>query len=134
MSLNQEQINTLRHEIPMITRQIELMTGPEFQNTVPEVATAISALQHYKEAAEGHVAEWDRAHQPPIQSRLLNLNAFYNPGATPAPAPTQPVAQPAQTAPVTGIDPNLLQAITQNPLAMALLKTALQAQLQQQQG
>ena len=68
------------------------------------------------------------------QSRLLNLNAFYNPGATPAPTPTQPVAQPAQAAPVTGIDPNLLQAITQNPLAMALLKTALQAQLPQQQG
>ena len=110
MSLNQEQINTLRHEIPMITRQIELMSGPEFQNTVPEVATAIAALKHYKEAAEGHVAEWDRAHQPPIQSRLLNLNAFYNPGATPAPAPTQPVAQSAPTAPVTGIDPNLLQA------------------------
>ncbi|MBO4531514.1 MAG: hypothetical protein J5767_12860 [Paludibacteraceae bacterium] len=132
MSLNQEQINTLRHEIPMIGRQIELMSGPEFQNTVPEVATAIAALKHYKEAAEAHVAEWDRAHQPPIQSRLLNLNAFYNPGATPA--PTQPVAQPAQTAPVAGIDPNLLQAITQNPLAMALLKTALQAQTQQQQG
>lgn len=134
MSLNQEQINTLRHEIPMIGRQIELMSGPEFQNTVPEVATAIAALKHYKEAAEAHVAEWDRAHQPPIQSSFLNLNAFYNPGATPAPAPAQPVAQPAQTAPATGIDPNLLTAITQNPLAMALLKTALQAQLQQQQG
>lgn len=133
MNLNQEQINILRHEIPMINRQIELMSGPEFQNTVPEVATAIAALQHYKHAAEEHVAEWDRAHQPPIQSRLLNLNAFYNPGATPAPAPTQPVAQPAQTAPA-GIDPNLLQAITQNPLAMALLQTALQAQQQQQQG
>ena len=132
--MTQEQINTLRQDITNVTRQIQILSGPEFADTVPEVATAKTALERYKEAAEGHVAEWDRAHQPPIQSRLLNLNAFYNPGATPAPAPTQPVAQPAQTAPVTGIDPNLLQAITQNPLAMALLKTALQAQLQQQQG
>lgn len=110
MSLNQEHIATLRQEIPMITRQIQLISGPEFANTVPEVAAAKQALEQYKQAAEAHVAEWDRAHQPPIQSRLLNLGAFYNPGATPAPAPT------------AGVNPELIASIAQNPAVAALLQ------------
>ena len=59
MSLNQEHIATLRQEIPMIARQIQLISGPEFANTVPEVAVAKQALEQYKQAAEAHVAEWD---------------------------------------------------------------------------
>ena len=65
MSLNQEHIATLRQEIPMITRQIQLISGPEFTNTVPEVAAAKQALEAYKAEAERHVAEWDRAHNDP---------------------------------------------------------------------
>lgn len=116
MSLNQEHINTLRQEIPMITRQIQLISGPEFANTVPEVAAAKQALEQYKQAAEAHVAEWDRAHQPPVQSRLLNLGAYYNPGATPAPSPT-----PAP-APTAGVNPDLIASVAQNPAFAALLQ------------
>lgn len=118
MSLNQEHIATLRQEIPMITRQIQLISGPEFANTVPEVAAAKQALEAYKAEAERHVAEWDRAHQPPIQSRLLNLGAFYNPGATPAPA-TTPAPAPAPTA---GVNPELIASVAQNPAFAALLQ------------
>ena len=118
MSLSQEHINTLRQEIPMITRQIQLISGPEFANTVPEVANAKQALEAYKAEAERHVAEWDRAHQPPVQSRLLNLGAYYNPGATPAPAPT-PASAPAPTA---GVNPDLIASVAQNPAFAALLQ------------
>lgn len=115
--LNQEHIATLRQEIPMITRQIQLISGPEFANTVPEVAAAKQALEAYKAEAERHVAAWDAAHQPPIQSRLLNLGAFYNPGATPAPAPTAPAP-----APTAGVNPELIASIAQNPAVAALLQ------------
>jgi len=117
-TLNQEQIATLRQEIPMITRQIQLISGPEFANTVPEIANAKRALEVYKAEAERHVAAWDAAHQPPIQSRLLNLGAFYNPGATPAPTPT-PAPAPAPTA---GVNPELIASIAQNPAFAALLQ------------
>lgn len=114
--LNQEHIATLRQEIPMITRQIQLISGPEFANSVPEIAVAKQALEAYKAEAERHVAAWDAAHQPPIQSRLLNLGAFYNPGATPAPATT-----PAP-APTAGVNPELIASIAQNPAVAALLQ------------
>jgi hypothetical protein len=117
-TLNQEQIATLRQEIPMITRQIQLISGPEFANTVPEIANAKRALEAYKAEAERHVAAWDAAHQPPIQSRLLNLGAFYNPGATPAPTPT-PAPAPAPTA---GVNPELIASIAQNPAFAALIQ------------
>lgn len=116
-TLNQEHIATLRQEIPMITRQIQLISGPEFANTVPEVAAAKQALEAYKAEAERRVAAWDAAHQPPIQSRLLNLGAFYNPGATPAPAPTAPAP-----APTAGVNPELIASIAQNPAVAALLQ------------
>lgn len=118
MSLSQEHIATLRQEIPMVTRQIQLISGPEFADTVPEVAIAKAALERYKRAAEEHVAEWDSAHQPPVQSRLLNLGALYNPGATPAPSPT-PAPAPAPTA---GVNPELIASIAQNPAVAALIQ------------
>ena len=102
----------------MVTRQIQLISGPEFADTVPEVAIAKAALERYKRAAEEHVAEWDSAHQPPVQSRLLNLGAFYNPGATPAPSPT-PAPAPAPTA---GVNPELIASIAQNPAVAALIQ------------
>ncbi len=120
MSLSQEHIATLRQEIPMVARQIQLISGPEFTDTVPEVAIAKAALERYKRAAEEHVAEWDSAHQPPVQSRLLNLGAFYNPGAAqaqaaaPAPA-TEPV-------PATGVNPELVASIAGNPALAALIQ------------
>ena len=120
MSLSQEHIATLRQEIPMVTRQIQLISGPEFTDTVPEVAIAKAALERYKRTAEEYVAEWDNAHQPPVQSRLLNLGAFYNPGAAQAQAaaPT-PATEPA---PAAGVNPELVASIARNPALAALIQ------------
>lgn len=120
MSLSQEHIATLRQEIPMVTRQIQLISGPEFADTVPEVAIAKAALERYKRTAEEHVAEWDSAHRPPVQSRLLNLGALYNPGAvraqTVSPAPA------TEPAPATGVNPELVASIAGNPALAALIQ------------
>lgn len=116
MSLSQEHIATLRQEIPMVTRQIQLISGPEFTDTVPEVAIAKAALERYKRAAEEHVAEWDSAHRPPVQSHLLNLGAFYNPGVTQASAPA------TEPAPATGVNPELVASIARNPALAALIQ------------
>lgn len=120
MSLSQEHIATLRQEIPMVTRQIQLISGPEFADTVPEVAIAKAALERYKRAAEEHVAEWDSAHRPPVQSRLLNLGAFYNPGAVQAQAAAPaPATEPA---PAAGVNPELVASIAGNPALAALIQ------------
>lgn len=120
MSLSQEHIATLRQEIPMVARQIQLISGPEFTDTVPEVAIAKAALERYKRAAEEHVAEWDSAHRPPVQSRLLNLGAFYNPGAAQAQAAAPaPATEPA---PATGVNPELVASIAGNPALAALIQ------------
>ena len=120
MSLSQEHIATLRQEIPMVARQIQLISGPEFADTVPEVAIAKAALERYKRAAEEHVAEWDSAHQPPVQSRLLNLGALYNPGAAQAQAAAPaPATEPA---PAAGMNPELVASIAGNPALAALIQ------------
>ena len=120
MSLSQEHIATLRQEIPMVTRQIQLISGPEFADTVPEVAVAKAALERYKRAAEEHVAEWDSAHRPPVQSHLLNLGAFYNPGAAQAQAAAPaPATEPA---PAAGVNPELVASIAGNPALAALIQ------------
>lgn len=120
MSLSQEHVATLRQEIPMVTRQIQLISGPEFTDTVPEVAVAKAALERYKRAAEEHVAEWDSAHQPPVQSRLLNLGALYNPGAAQAQAAAPvPATEPAPSA---GVNPELVASIAGNPALAALIQ------------
>lgn len=120
MSLSQEHIATLRQEIPMVTRQIQLISGPEFADTVPEVAIAKAALERYKRAAEERVAEWDSAHQPPVQSRLLNLGALYNPGAAQAQAAAPaPATEPA---PAAGVNPELVASIAGNPALAALIQ------------
>ena len=120
MSLSQEHIATLRQEIPMVTRQIQLISGPEFTDTVPEVAIAKAALERYKRAAEEHVAEWDNAHQPPVQSRLLNLGVLYNPGAAQAQAAAPaPATEPA---PATDVNPELVASIAGNPALAALIQ------------
>ena len=124
MSLSQEHIATLRQEITMVTRQIQLISGPEFANPVPGTADVLAiakaALERYKRAAEEHVAEWDSAHRPPIQSHLLNLGAFYNPGAAQAQAAAPaPAAEPA---PAAGVNPELVASIAGNPALAALLQ------------
>ena len=104
----------------MVTRQIQLISGSEFTDTVPEVAIAKAALERYKRAAEEHVAEWDSAHRPPVQSRLLNLGAFYNPGAAQAQAAAPaPATEPA---PAASVNPELVASIAGNPALAALIQ------------
>ena len=62
--MTQEQINTLRQDITNVTRQIQILSGPEFADTVPEVATAKTALERYKQAAEEQIAAYEAANRP----------------------------------------------------------------------
>ena len=62
--MNQEQINSLRQDITNVTRQIQILSGPEFADTVPEIGTAKMALEQYKAEAERQVAAYDAANRP----------------------------------------------------------------------
>lgn len=119
--MTQEQINQLRQEIPMISRQIEILNGPEFADTVPEIATAVEALENYKDEASRIVSEYDAANapaqsaMPAVRPGILNLGSLYG---QPAPA-AQPAAAPAE-APAPGqID---VDALRTNPIFQALLQ------------
>ena len=57
--MTQEQFNTLRQDIANVTRQIQVLSGPEFADTVPEIETAKHALEAYKAEAERQVAEYE---------------------------------------------------------------------------
>ena len=59
--MTQEQINALRQDIVNVTRQIQVLSGPEFADTVPEIETAKHALEAYKAEAERQVAEYEAA-------------------------------------------------------------------------
>lgn len=119
--MNQEQINQLRQEIPMISRQIEILRGPDFTESVPQIATAIEALEDYKDEASRIVDEWDATHaparpaMPAVRPGILNLGSLYG---RPAPA-ARPAAAPA-VAPAPGqVDVNALRA---NPIFQAFLR------------
>lgn len=62
--MTQEQINALRQDIVNVTRQIQVLSGPEFADTVPEIGTAKAALEAYKAEAERQVAEYEAANRP----------------------------------------------------------------------
>ena len=59
--MTQEQFNELRLDIANVTRQIQVLSGPEFADTVPEIGTAKAALEAYKAEAERQVAEYEAA-------------------------------------------------------------------------
>ena len=59
--MTQEQINALRLDIANVTRQIQILSGEEFADTVPEIETAKHALEAYKAEAERQVAEYEAA-------------------------------------------------------------------------
>ena len=59
--MTQEQFNALRQDIANVTRQIQVLSGPEFADTVPEIETAKHALEAYKAEAERQVAEYENA-------------------------------------------------------------------------
>lgn len=62
--MTQEQINSLRQDITNVTRQIQILSGPEFADTVPEIGTAKMALEQYKAEAERQVASYEAANRP----------------------------------------------------------------------
>jgi len=62
--MTQEQINSLRQDITNVTRQIQILSGPEFADTVPEIGNAKMALEQYKAEAERQVAAYDAANRP----------------------------------------------------------------------
>ena len=129
--MTQEQLNQLSQEIVKVSRQIEILNGPEFADTVPQVETAKEALIAYKNEAEAQI----RAHQA-------------QPAAAPAAAPAanpfgqinmqalgQLVAalQQAGTAPAAPVAPAPQAAVTANPLA-SLLATLAQSAVPAAQG
>lgn len=59
--MTQEQFNALRQDIVNVALQIQVLSGPEFADTVPEIGTAKAALEAYKAEAERQVAEYEDA-------------------------------------------------------------------------
>lgn len=119
--MTQEHINQLRQEIPVVSRQIEILRGPDFADSIPQIAEAIQALEDYKNQATSIVSEWDATHapaqpaMPAVRPGILNLGSLYG---QPAPA-TQPAAAPAVAPALGQIDVNALRA---NPIFQALLQ------------
>lgn len=101
--MTQEQINALRQDIVNVTRQIQVLSGPEFADTVPEIGTAKAALEAYKAEAERQVAEYEAAH------------------TTQAAAPSATGVSPGQVNLAA-----LTAAIQSNPTLQSILGTLLQ--------
>lgn len=125
--MTQEQLNQLSQEIVMVSRQIEILNGPEFADTVPQVETAKEALIAYKQEAEDQI----RAHQE--QAAAPAAAPAANPfGQINMQALGQLVAalQQAGTAPAA---PAPQAAVAANPLA-SLLATLAQSAVPAAQG
>lgn len=99
--MTQQEANTLRQEIVSVSRQIEILRGPEFADTVPEIGVAIEALERYKQAAQQQVAEFDRQTAPMA-----------------AAAPAQAGANPV----IPGVGQIDLAALNANPLLAGLVQ------------
>ena len=109
--MTQEQLNQLSQEIVKVSRQIEILNGPEFADTVPQVETAKEALIAYKNEAEAQI----RAHQAqaaavapaaaPAANPMfgqINMQALGQLVAALQQAGTAPAAAPAAPAPDMG--------------------------------
>lgn len=70
--MTQEQLNQLSQEIVMVSRQIEILNGSEFADTVPQVETVKEALIAYKNDAEAQI----RAHQAQAAAAAPAANPF----------------------------------------------------------
>ena len=77
--MTQEQINSLRQDITNVTRQIQILSGPEFADTVPEIGNAKMALEQYKAEAERQVAAYDAANRP-AQATVAQATGAVAPG------------------------------------------------------
>lgn len=130
--MTQEQLNQLSQEIVKVTRQIEILNGPEFADTVPQVETAKQALIAYKNEAEAQI----RAHQAQAAAAAPAAAPAANPfGQINMQALGQLVAalQQAGTAPAAPVAPAPQAAVAANPLA-SLLATLAQSAVPAAQG
>lgn len=105
--MSQEQLNQLSQEIVKVSRQIEILNGPEFADTVPQVESAKEALIAYKNEAEAQI----RAHQ---------AQAAAAPAAAPAANPFGQINMQA----LGQLAAALQQAGTANPWASLLATLA----------
>lgn len=132
--MTQEQLNQLSQEIVKVSRQIEILNGPEFADTVPQVESAKEALIAYKNEAEAQI----RAHQAQAAAAApaaapaanpmfgqINMQALGQLVAALQQAGTAPAAAPAAPAPQS--------AVAANPLA-SLLATLAQSAVPAAQG
>lgn len=133
--MTQEQLNQLSQEIVKVSRQIEILNGPEFADTVPQVESAKEALIAYKNEAEAQI----RAHQAQAAAAAapaaapaanpmfgqINMQALGQLVAALQQAGTAPAAAPAAPAPQA--------AVAANPLA-SLLATLAQSAVPAAQG
>ena len=128
--MTQEQLNQLSQEIVKVSRQIEILNGPEFADTVPQVESAKEALIAYKQEAEAQI----RAHQAQAAAAApaanpmfgqINMQALGQLVAALQQAGTAPAAAPAAPAPQA--------AVAANPLA-SLLATLAQSAVPAAQG
>ena len=131
--MTQEQLNQLSQEIVKVSRQIEILNGPDFADTVPQVEAAKEALIAYKQEAEAQI----RAHQAQAAAAApaaapaanpfgqINMQALGQLVAALQQAGTAPAAAPAAPAPQA--------AVAANPLA-SLLATLAQSAVPAAQG
>ena len=126
--MTQEQLNQLSQEIVKVSRQIEILNGPEFADTVPQVESAKEALIAYKREAEAQIS----AHQAQAAAAAPAANPF---GQINMQALGQLVAalQQAGTAPAAPVAPAPQAAVAANPLA-SLLATLAQSAVPAAQG
>lgn len=129
--MTQEQFNQLNQEIVKVNRQIEILNGPEFADTVPEVGEAKRALQNYVAEAQARVAEYNAQHAAPAvgaapaagmfgqvnTAALAQLVAALQ-SAAPAAAPATP-ATPAVNPAGNALIQALMQAMAQSPTPAA---------------
>lgn len=130
--MTQEQLNQLSQEIVKVSRQIEILNGPEFADTVPQVETAKEALIAYKNEAEAQI----RAHQAQAAAAAPAAAPAANPfGQINMQALGQLVAalQQAGTAPAAPVAPAPQATVAANPLA-SLLATLAQSAVPAAQG
>lgn len=130
--MTQEQLNQLSQEIVKVSRQIEILNGPEFADTVPQVEDAKQALIAYKNEAEAQI----RAHQAQAAAAAPAAASAANPfGQINMQALGQLVAalQQAGTAPAAPVAPAPQAAVAANPLA-SLLATLAQSAVPAAQG
>ena len=129
--MTQEQLNQLSQEIVKVSRQIEILNGPEFADTVPQVEDAKQALIAYKNEAEAQI----RAHQAQAAAAPAAAPAANPFGQINMQALGQLVAalQQAGTAPAAPAAPAPQAAVAANPLA-SLLATLAQSAVPAAQG